>query len=29
MQHPIYFWNIRMQHLQHMSKGRWNMHMKH
>jgi hypothetical protein len=32
MQHPIYFWNIKMQHLLHTSEGRWNtwnMHLKH
>jgi hypothetical protein len=25
VQHPIYFWNIRMQHLQHTSQDRWNI----
>jgi hypothetical protein len=32
VQYPIYFWNIQMQRLKHMSKGRWNtwnMLLKH
>jgi hypothetical protein len=29
MQHPIYFWNIKMQHLQHLSEGRLNTWKKH
>jgi hypothetical protein len=32
MQHPIYFWNIQTQHLQHTSEDRWNtwnMCLKH
>jgi hypothetical protein len=24
MQHPIYFWNIQIQQLQHTSEGSWN-----
>jgi hypothetical protein len=32
LQHPIYFWNIQMRHLQRMPENRWNtwnMHTKH